>query len=47
MIQKYGGLDDFVVDPFGFKYKVFPANVGNGKCHEHNHNDQKRDGVEL
>ena len=22
MIEKHGGLEDFVVDPFGFKYQV-------------------------
>ena len=25
MIEKHGGLDDFVVDPFGFKYQVQPV----------------------
>ena len=28
MIKKHGGLEDFVVDPFGFKYQV---------DHDHNH----------
>ena len=36
MIKKHGGLEDFVVDPFGFKYQV---------DHDHNHDhDSYADG---
>ena len=38
MIKKHGGLEDFVVDPFGFKYQV---------DHDHNHDhDSYADGNE-
>ena len=35
MIEKYGGLEDFVVDPFGFKYPLCAGNGGftsAGRC---------------
>ena len=36
MIKKHGGLEDFVADPFGFKYQV---------DHDHNHDhDSYADG---
>ena len=37
MIEKHGGLEDFVVDPFGFKYQVIPV---------HDDDDDDSDGDE-
>ena len=41
MIEKHGGLEDFVVDPFGFKYQVEPDHHHDGvgddevdQCHQ-------------
>ena len=35
MIEKYGGLDDYIVDPFGFEYQLCAENGGftsTGRC---------------
>ena len=35
MIVKHGGLEDFVVDPFGFKYQVEPDHHHEvDQCHQ-------------
>ena len=39
MIEKHGGLEDFVVDPFGFKYQVIPV-------HDDDDDDSDGDGEE-
>ena len=35
MIEKYGGLEDYIVDPFGFEYPLCAGNGGftsTGRC---------------